>query len=87
MKLLKSGGALVAATLSALYLANVGAGVVELIPDNIPVAGNLDEFIASLILIRSLAYLGLSPPLGEQAYRRDFPIKYSNPFSTPKIKC
>jgi hypothetical protein len=60
MKILKGGIALVAAALSSLYLANVGAGVVELIPDNIPFAGNLDEFIASLILIRSLAYLGLN---------------------------
>jgi len=59
MKILKFGLALIAGTLSALYLANVGAGVVELIPDNIPFAGNLDEFIASLILIRSLAYFGI----------------------------
>lgn len=75
MKLLKGGGILIAATLSALYLANVGAGVVELIPDNNPVAGNLDEFIASLILICSLAYPELSPAAGEQAFRRVFQIK------------
>ena len=36
-------------------------GVAELIPDNIPVAGNLDELLASLLLIRSLLYLGLDP--------------------------
>jgi hypothetical protein len=66
MKLLNSGVLLIAVTLSALYLANDDAGVVELIPDNIPVAGNLDEFIASLILIRSLAYLGLSPEKPER---------------------
>lgn len=61
MRILKYGLALIAAGLSALYLTNIGAGVVELIPDNIPVAGNLDEFIASLILIRSLAYVGVGP--------------------------
>ena len=75
MKLLKSGGALVAATLSALYLANDDAGVVGLIPDNIPVAGNLHEFIASLIIICSLAYPGRTPAAGEQAFRRDFQMK------------
>ena len=61
MRVLKSILALIAAAVSALYLLNMGAGVVELIPDNIPVAGNLDEFIASLILIRALAYLGIGP--------------------------
>jgi hypothetical protein len=66
MKLLKGGVVLIAVTLSALYLANDDAGVVGLIPDNIPVAGNLHEFIASLIIICSLAYLGLSPEKPER---------------------
>jgi len=42
-----------------LYLGNLGAGIVELGPDNIPVAGNIDEFIASAILLKSLAELKL----------------------------
>lgn len=58
MELIKKSVALGSAGLAAIYLANFGAGVIDIIPDNIPVAGNLDEFVASLILIRSLACLG-----------------------------
>jgi len=49
------GGAL----LSAIYLANLGVGVVELIPDNIPVAGNIDEVLFTLLLIYCLRRLGI----------------------------
>jgi hypothetical protein len=45
--------------LSALYLLNVGAGVFELIPDNFPIIGNLDEAAAALLLLNCLAYFGL----------------------------
>lgn len=45
--------------LSALYLLNIGAGVIELIPDNIPIIGNLDEAAATVILLNCLAYFGL----------------------------
>ena len=58
MKILVS---ILGAILSALYLSNIGLGVVELIPDNIPVAGNIDELVASLILLRCLLNLGLDP--------------------------
>ena len=61
MKFIKGGIALASAALSVLYLANLGAGVIDIIPDNIPIAGNIDEFVASLVLIRSLAYLGWRP--------------------------
>lgn len=40
--------------LSALYLLNLGLGFVELIPDNIPVFGNLDEGLAGVIFWTSL---------------------------------
>ena len=43
---------------SAVYLFNPGAGFIELIPDNIPVIGNLDEAAATTILISCLAYFG-----------------------------
>jgi len=33
---------------SALYLLNPTAGVLEFIPDNLPIIGNLDEMIAAL---------------------------------------
>jgi len=59
MKLLKSLFILITGLLSALYLSNIGAGIVEIIPDNLPGVGNLDEFIASLILLNALAHFGL----------------------------
>jgi hypothetical protein len=45
--------------LSLLYLFNPGLGVFEMIPDNIPFVGNLDEAGATYLLISSLAYFGL----------------------------
>ncbi len=59
MKFLKTIFILITGLLSALYLANIGAGVVEIIPDNVPGVGNLDEFIASIILMNCLAHFGL----------------------------
>ncbi len=47
------------AAVSALYLLNPGFGVFEIIPDNIPVVGNLDEAGATALLISCFAYFGL----------------------------
>lgn len=44
----------------AFYLANPGWGWIELIPDNFPIIGNLDEAVASLLLLRVLAYFGIN---------------------------
>lgn len=44
---------------SALYLFNPTAGIFELIPDNFPVIGNLDEAAAAAFLISALAYFGI----------------------------
>lgn len=44
---------------SILYLFNIGAGVIELIPDNIPFVGNLDEGGAAILLLMCLRYFGL----------------------------
>ncbi len=44
---------------SLLYLMNPGWGVLELIPDNIPLIGNLDESVAVLVLLRSLVELNV----------------------------
>lgn len=44
---------------SLLYLLNIGVGVIELIPDNFPLVGNLDEATATLLLINYLRYLGI----------------------------
>jgi uncharacterized membrane protein YkvA (DUF1232 family) len=45
--------------ISAVYLFNPTAGILELIPDNIPFIGNLDEAAAAAMLISCLAYFGL----------------------------
>ena len=45
--------------LSLLYLFNPTAGLFELIPDNIPGIGNLDEATAVLLLISCLRYFGI----------------------------
>lgn len=43
---------------SLLYLLNPGAGVFEIIPDNIPLIGNLDEAAAAALLLACLRYFG-----------------------------
>ncbi len=55
MKLFKK----VLAVLGVFYLLNPGWGVVEFIPDGIPVVGNLDE---AAILYWLLRYLGFQWP-------------------------
>ena len=44
---------------SLIYLFNPTGGFIELIPDNIPVIGNLDEAAAAGLLISCLAYFGI----------------------------
>ncbi len=48
------------AALSALYIINPGAGLFELLPDNLPLVGNLDEAAATALLLSMLAYLGIN---------------------------
>jgi len=45
--------------LSGLYLLNPGAGVFELIPDNIPLLGNLDEASAVMLLMACFRYFNI----------------------------
>ncbi|MBP6783388.1 MAG: DUF1232 domain-containing protein [Verrucomicrobiales bacterium] len=45
--------------ISAVYLFNPTAGILELIPDNLPFVGNIDEAAAAALLISCLAYFGL----------------------------
>jgi hypothetical protein len=45
-----------------MYLFNIGAGFIELIPDNIPLVGNLDETAAAALLIMCLGYFGIDLP-------------------------
>ena len=60
MRAIKGTFVLLIGLLSAAYLANIGAGVIEFIPDNFPVIGNLDEAGATLLLLNSLAYFGIN---------------------------
>lgn len=55
----KSLVALGLGALSLVYLLNPGAGIIDLIPDNLPILGNLDEAAATLLLLNCLAYFGL----------------------------
>lgn len=43
---------------SLLYLINPTAGLFELIPDNFPFLGNLDEAAATAFLLAALRYFG-----------------------------
>ena len=54
--------AVLVATLCGVYLANPTLGVFEIIPDNIPFVGNIDEATATAILISCLGYLGIRLP-------------------------
>jgi len=42
-----------------IYIVNPGAGIIEIIPDNIPLVGNLDEAGATLLLFSALKYFGV----------------------------
>lgn len=44
--------------ISIIYLINPTAGFLEIIPDNFPVIGNLDEGLATTVLLSALSYFG-----------------------------
>jgi len=46
------------AIISVIYMLNPTWGVIEVIPDNIPVIGNLDEATAMAVLVACLRYFG-----------------------------
>ena len=50
------------ALVSAVYLLNPGFGVFELLPDNLPGVGNLDEAFIQYAFYVSLAALGVNLP-------------------------
>ncbi len=45
--------------ISVGYLLNPGMGWIELIPDNFPIVGNLDEAVATTLLLGAFAYFGI----------------------------
>ena len=50
-------GAVVGVLLGAIYILNPTAGVFELLPDNLPFIGNLDEAAATALVIACVRYL------------------------------
>ncbi|MBK6540307.1 MAG: DUF1232 domain-containing protein [Flavobacteriales bacterium] len=44
-----------------VYLLNPTAGVFELLPDNIPLIGNLDEVTATTVFFAAMRYFGWDP--------------------------
>ncbi|MEZ4485496.1 MAG: DUF1232 domain-containing protein [Syntrophotaleaceae bacterium] len=45
-----------------VYLLNPGAGFFELIPDNLPLVGNLDDGLVLALLIMCLQHFGIKLP-------------------------
>lgn len=58
---MKKTGIFLLGILSFIYLLNPTAGIFELIPDNIPIIGNLDEAAAMTLLLMALRYFGFDP--------------------------
>ncbi len=48
--------------LSIIYILNPTAGVFEIIPDNLPLIGNLDEAAAVALLLMCLKYFDIDLP-------------------------
>jgi hypothetical protein len=59
---LKKVIAVLVACVSALYLINPTLGLFELLPDALPLIGNLDEAFFTLALVSALGALGLELP-------------------------
>ncbi|RLC90343.1 MAG: DUF1232 domain-containing protein [Chloroflexi bacterium] len=48
--------------LCLLYIGNPSGGVAEVLLDNVPVVGNLDEGVAAYLALMALRYLGVRVP-------------------------
>lgn len=71
--------AVIGVGLSGLYLLNPTMGIFELIPDNIPGIGNLDEAAATGILLYCLSVLGVRFPFGKQGAKREVEMREVGP--------
>ena len=60
MRILREMLILGIAAFLVIYLINPTAGFIELLPDNLPLVGNLDEATAVIFLLRILAYYGIN---------------------------
>jgi hypothetical protein len=61
MKPFKSLAVFLIGLAATFYLLNPTAGFFELIPDNLPFVGNLDEAGATALLLACLRYFGIDP--------------------------
>lgn len=68
------------ALFAVFYILNPTAGFIELIPDNIPVTGNLDEAGAVFIIISAFKYFGFNMP---DIFKKD--VKQKSKDSKPTI--
>ena len=50
---------IIGALLGLIYVINPTAGLFEIIPDNIPFIGNLDEATAVVLILNCLRYFGI----------------------------
>lgn len=55
---MKSIVVIILGIISTLYLLNIGIGIFEFLPDNLPFIGNLDEAGAVALLLMCLRYFG-----------------------------
>ena len=55
----KDLGVILAGLISLVYLINPGAGFLEIIPDNFPIIGNLDEAAACAVILAAFRYFGM----------------------------
>ncbi|MBN20254.1 MAG: DUF1232 domain-containing protein [Bdellovibrionaceae bacterium] len=56
---MKKGGTVIVALFCVIYLLNPTAGLFEIIPDQIPFFGNIDEASITALLIYCLKKLGI----------------------------
>ncbi len=59
---MKNSIVLLLGLLGVIYLLNPGAGLFELIPDNLPLIGNLDDGLALALLVICLQHFGIQLP-------------------------
>jgi len=71
-KLSKDILAIAGGGLGFLYILNPGAGILELLPDNIPFIGNIDEAAAVVLVLGCLRHFGV-----------DLTKKFKNNVETP----
>ncbi len=57
--MLKTIWTLLGGIIGLIYILNPTAGVLELIPDNIPFVGNLDEAVAVVLILGALRHFGI----------------------------